>query len=43
VTDLADHLGLSPDELARHLFRLVPTTINGGARTTTPRGHLHLI
>ena len=31
VGQLAEHLGLGLDELSRHLFRLVPTAVAGGA------------
>ena len=43
VGELADHLGLDPAELGRHLFRLVPTAVAGGAETTPPRGRLQLV
>jgi hypothetical protein len=31
------------DELSRHLFRLIPTAVQGGAETTPPRGRLQLV
>jgi Zn-dependent peptidase ImmA (M78 family) len=44
VGELADHLGLDPAELSRHLFRLLPTAVAGGAGgTTPPRGRLQLV
>ncbi len=42
VGELADHLGIGIDELSRHLFRLVPVAVEGGAETTPPRGRLQL-
>jgi Zn-dependent peptidase ImmA (M78 family) len=43
VQQLADHLGLSVDELNRHLFRLVPTALAGGAETSPGRASLRLV
>ena len=43
VGELCDHLGLGPDELSRHLFRLVPTAVPGGAARPPPRGRLQLV
>jgi Zn-dependent peptidase ImmA (M78 family) len=43
VGDLADHLGLPPDELSRHLFRLVPAAVAGGAEAAPGRATLRLV
>jgi Zn-dependent peptidase ImmA (M78 family) len=43
VGELAEHLGVGTDELSRHLFRLVPTSVAGGAQTSPRRGDLHLV
>ena len=41
VGELADDLGLGTGELSRHLFRLLPTAVPGGAEgSTPPRGRL---
>ena len=43
VGELAGHLGLSADELSRHLFRLVPAALDGGAEASPRRATLHLV
>jgi hypothetical protein len=43
VGELTEHLGLSADELSRHLFHLVPVALDGGAQTSPPRATLHLV
>ncbi len=43
VAGLADHLGLRPDELSRHLFHLLPAAVDGGAQTSPRRATLHLV
>lgn len=43
TAELAGHLGVSLDELTRHLFRLVPVAVAGGAETTPRRAVLRAV
>lgn len=43
VGELCGQLGISVEELSRHLFRLVPTALAGGGESSGRRGDLHLV